>query len=79
MAQQLWEATKMEAQRAFADIGSKYQEILIAGHIYPFDRSGATNMEIAEASYEKPEAGSLVSHREAGLDGPERQSFEPEM
>ncbi len=59
MAQQtLWEATKQEAQSAFSQIGTAYQDILIHGRLMAhgsMDRSNALNLEIAEGGYHQIE------------------------
>lgn len=57
--QTLIEAIKMEAQSAFNQIGTAYQDILVHGrlmiHGSGMDRNNVMNMEIAEASYKQPE------------------------
>jgi hypothetical protein len=64
--QTLWEATKMHAQsafravvqeteRAFDNIGNSYQQIMLAGHLYPSMDRNVLNREIAEQDYKQPE------------------------
>src|SRR6266702_2919731 len=56
--QTLWEAMKQEAQSAFNQIGTSYQDILIHGRLMShgsMDRHNALNMEIAEAGYHQIE------------------------
>jgi hypothetical protein len=53
--QTLWEATKQEAQSAFNQIGTAYQDIMVHGRLMAhgsgMERQNAMNLQIAEAAY----------------------------
>ena len=79
MAQQtLWEAAKMEAQSAFNQIGTAYQDILIHGRLMAhgsgMERQNAMNLEIAESGYHRIEKAEPYPEPEISND-----NLEPEI
>jgi len=84
---QTWEAMKRAAQSVYTDIGNSYQQLLIAGHLYPPTSRDQLNHEIAEAAYDpapapEPEQLELFYLNHFHFHDPPQepqQDLEPEM
>ena len=76
--QTLWEATKQEAQSAFNQIGTAYQDIMVHGRLMAhgggMERQNALNLEIAEAGYHQIEKAEPYPEPEIAND-----NLEPEI